>query len=374
MALASFAVLATLFALGVGLHLFGNPAGGRPQVSLGLSLPADPGPDSGAEDGAPAQMAQAPAVMGEAALDEPAPAIDIGTIRVIPTEQASEGMVLGEPARANFDGARVSLAAAPVPGLHAEGENGPVPVIGPSGERAADIYARPYSNPEGLPRVALVIGGLGINPDATRAAIERLPGEVTLSFVPYADDIQTWIDLARANGHEVLVELPMEPFDYPNNNPGPATLLTGNSEAENASHLDWVMSRAAGYVGLMNYQGARLTAHAPSFAPVLSAISDHGLLYLDDGNSQRSLTRRLGAEVGGEWAVANGRIDLRRNGAAIGTALLGLEAQARDNGVAIGVGFAYPVTVDEIIDWAETLEIKGVSLAPLSAATRSEAS
>ena len=30
---------------------------------------------------------------------------------------------------------------------------------------------------------------------------------------------------AREAGHEVLLEVPMEPFDYPDNDPGPQTLL-----------------------------------------------------------------------------------------------------------------------------------------------------
>jgi len=69
--------------------------------------------------------------------------------------------------------------------------------------------------------VALIIGGLGLNAATTRQAIESLPPEVTLSFVPYADGLQGWIDMARAAGHEVMLEAPMEPADYPSNDPGP---------------------------------------------------------------------------------------------------------------------------------------------------------
>ena len=91
-----------------------------------------------------------------------------------------------------------------------------------------------------------MIGGLGLNAKATRQAIEQLPADVTLSFVPYADGLQSWIDLARQNGHEVLLETPMEPADYPDNDPGPYTLLTGAQPKENLGKLDWLMSRADG--------------------------------------------------------------------------------------------------------------------------------
>ncbi|MDP1340887.1 divergent polysaccharide deacetylase family protein, partial [Klebsiella variicola] len=78
---------------------------------------------------------------------------------------------------------------------------------------------------------------------ATAHAIETLPPEVTLSFAPYGPRLQEWIDKAREAGHEVLLELPMEPFGYPQNDPGPHTLLTGGNTAENISRLEWLMSR-----------------------------------------------------------------------------------------------------------------------------------
>ena len=249
-----------------------------------------------------------------------------------------------------------------------------MPVIGTNGERASELYARPYEARADVPRVALVIGGLGLNTEATRDAIENLPPEVTLSFVPYADNLQAWIDEARAAGHEVVLELPMEPYDYPDNDPGPATLLTSHEWHENETRLQWVMARGTGYIGVMNYQGARLTADEAAFEPVLTDLAEHGLLYLDDGTSQRSLTGRIAPSLGGAWAVANRRIDARPARTNIDAALLDLEASAVANGSAIGVGFAYPVTVEQIVGWAETLDAKGLSLAPVSATMNADQS
>ncbi len=295
-------------------------------------------------------------------------------------EEDQEGVVqlasLGVPRQATYEpgSGPIRLRAVPEPGLFAQGTHGIVPVIGPNGERPADIYARPFNHADGRPRVSLVIGGLGLNRETTQAAINNLPGAVTLSFVPYAEDLQAWINQARDYGHEVIIELPMEPYDYPDNDPGPATLLTSNEWAENESRLDWVMSRAVGFIGVMNYQGARFSADEEAFTPLLREVANHGLVYLDDGTSQRSLTGRLGATTGGPWAIANRRIDWRPSRANIEAALLDLEATAVGDGVAIGVGFAYPVTVEQIVSWAQTLEAKGISLAPLSAMTQSETS
>ena len=85
---------------------------------------------------------------------------------------------------------------------------------------------------------------MGLNRTVTQAAIDELPPEVALSFAPYTEDLQAWIDRARAAGHEVLIEAPMEPFDYPNNDPGPHTLLADGAAEENGRRLAWLLSQA----------------------------------------------------------------------------------------------------------------------------------
>ena len=137
------------------------------------------------------------------------------------------------------------LPPAPIAGLTAQGSGGLLPIIGQGGKTPAEAYARPFVS-NGRPKVGLVIGGLGLNATATRQAIENLPPEITLSFVPYSDGLQGWIDLARQNGHEVLLEAPMEPVDYPDNDPGPYTLMAQAPGQETVTKLEWLLSRATG--------------------------------------------------------------------------------------------------------------------------------
>ena len=149
------------------------------------------------------------------------------------------------------------LVQAPMPGLST-----PVAQRPSADHRAGRPHAGPGLRPARSPptasrSVGLIIGGLGLNAKATREAIESLPPEVTLSFVPYADGLQGWIDMARAAGHEVLLEAPMEPKDYPDNDPGPYTLMADGQPPETTQRLDWLLSRATGYFGVTNYLGSK---------------------------------------------------------------------------------------------------------------------
>lgn len=252
-----------------------------------------------------------------------------------------------------------ALAAAPLAGLTAPGPGGLLPIIAADGRAASKAYARPFTD-TGKPKVALVIGGLGLNAKSTREAIETLPAAVTLSFVPYADGLQGWIDLARANGHEVLLETPMEPLDYPDNDPGPYTLMAADPPPETIRRLEWLLSRATGYFGVTNYLGGRFVTSDTAMATFTGALRQRGLAFIDDG----SAARRGG---GAPRASADRIVDDQLDADAIGKQLLALEAAAGRNGSALGSGFAYPLTLDQVRQWAQGLDRKGYALAPASA-------
>lgn len=254
------------------------------------------------------------------------------------------------------------LAPAPFAMVSQATAMGPLPVIAPDGRTPFQVYARPFK-PDGRPRVALIVGGLGLNPASTRAAIERLPAEVTLSFVPYAQGLQGWIDLARANGHEVLLEIPMEPQDYPDNDPGPQTLLAEAPPAETVKRLEWLMSRASGYYGVSNYLGQKFIASDGGMNAFLGDLKQRGLGFVDDGSA-----RRRSGQV--PRASANSIVDDQLSAEAIARQLAGLEQTAKARGSALGSGFAYPVTVDTAARWAASLSARGLQLAPASALAR----
>ncbi|MGC1300770.1 MAG: divergent polysaccharide deacetylase family protein, partial [Caulobacteraceae bacterium] len=226
----------------------------------------------------------------------------------------------------------------------------------------AQAYARPFHD-NGKPRIAMIVGGLGLNAATTKAAIERLPPDITLSFVPYADNLQGWIDLARANGHEVVLEIPMEPTDYPTNDPGPYTLMAAASPADTIKRMDWLLSRASGYFGVANYLGGRFLASDGAMATFTGQLKGRGLAFLDDGTAEHR-------GVGPPRASADAIVDEQLSADAINQALLGLEAKALQHGSALGSGFAYPVTVEQVIHWAAGLPGRGYQLAPASAITK----
>jgi len=262
----------------------------------------------------------------------------------------------------------VRLAPAPDPRLVEKSRYGALPRIGADGSRPADVYARPIFESvrlRGAPKIAILVGGLGLDPVSTKAAISRLPAAVSLGFAPYGADLPALAAQAREAGHEILLQAPMEGFGA--TSPGPRTLSVAADEADNRDSLQWMMARFPGFVGVENYLGAKFTADSQAFAPVLAEISARGLLYLDDGSSPRSLVGAIAPGLNLRAAQADVVIDATPTAEAIELALARLEALARRQDGAIGVATALPVTLDHLAHWAEALEGRGIALTPVSA-------
>ncbi len=262
-----------------------------------------------------------------------------------------------------------ALAKAPFPGFFEATPAGNLPKIASGGRTPAEAYARPFASVNNAPRVSLIIGGLGLNQKHTLSAINELPPEVTLSFVPYANDLQTWINRARTAGHEVLLELPMEAYDAGNVDTGPQTLTTGAKPEENLRRLNMLLGKAAGYFGVTNYQGAKFATDGKAAAPIMKVLKDRGLVFMHDGAAARSALPQTANETGLDFTIADRIVDAEPSADAIDRELLQLEALAIQNGKAIGVGYAYPVTIEQFRIWAEGLKAKGYQLAPASSAT-----
>lgn len=271
------------------------------------------------------------------------------------------------PAHAAAAGSPDALPRAPIAGLTEPGPGGLLPVIGPDGTRPSRAYARPFHGDPAAPTIAVVVGGMGLNRAVTEAAINDLPPEVALSFAPYTEDLQAWIDRARDAGHEVLIEAPMEPFDYPNNDPGPHTLLADGSAEENGRRLAWLLSRTTGYFGVTNYLGARFSASQDALRLLFSTLEHRGVAFLHDGAGRRSSIEAAANATDIEYAIADRILDEDPTPESIDERLLALEALAIQNGAALGTGFAYPATVEQIAAWAANLDLRGYQLAPPSA-------
>ncbi len=355
LALGWFAFAAAVLVVIGAVAVFGRSSDGNPGASLDL------GPRPHKTHHAPAHKPKPPVQAPEQAEAPPVPTPPP------PAEDASEPTLppdvvpdtITKPVYAGN-----ALIADPA--LIQQTDDGPLPRIADDGRTPMSAYAPPVKA-DSRPRIALVLTGLGISAHATADAIDKLPAGVTLAFAPYDNDVQRWVSAARAKGHEVLLEIPMEPYDFPDSDPGPHTLRSGASEQANMQKLTWSLTRFTGYAGITNLLGGRFMDNREALAPVMVFLQRRGLMFYDSGDSTRSAAPGIAHTLGAPYVQSNSSIDTIQTGMEIDRRLSVLETRARSSGSAAGTGFLYPVTIDRVSEWAKGLEGRGFVLVPASA-------
>jgi len=258
------------------------------------------------------------------------------------------------------------VAMRPNDELLEESSFGRLPIISADGLKPMDQYARPWSGARGT-RIAIVVGGLGLSQTGTQKAIKELPPEVTLGFAATGNSLQRWMQEGRREGHEVLLQIPFEPFGYPGTDPGPDTLLVSDPAKINLERLHRSMAKITNYTGVMNYLGARFMADDKALEPVLRDVGQRGLLFLDDGSSAQSRTGIIAKAVSTPIGFADLQLDDQVNDAAILRKLDDLERIARRNGSAIGVASAFDESVAAISKWSVEAAARGIEIVGVSA-------
>ena len=247
---------------------------------------------------------------------------------------------------------------------------GMIPVVAADGLKPFTAYAAEADRARAakMPVVAIIVGGLGVGAAKTTEAIMKLPAAVTLAFTPYGSDPTRLAERARAQRHEILLQIPMEPFDYPDNDPGPQTLLTTLGSEQNLDRLYWHLSRFQGYAGIANFMGGRFVVTDAAMQPIIREAAKRGLGFLDDGSAPHSVASTLASGQSVPFARADLSIDAVPTAAEIDRALAKLENLAKERGTAVGVAAALPVSIERIGVWIKALEGHGIMLVPLTTA------
>ncbi len=362
----ALAVLLGLFlATFAGFALFhDDPLGGEPMTRIAIR------PPNPAEE----KLAAAPASGSEAGAKSAAKQAAPSEQKTITIIDGSSGArhdvaISGEASdKAAVDGAPAMMAGID-PRLLEKSRYGMIPVVA-DGLKPFTVYAAEADRAKAakMPVVAIVVGGLGVGAAKTTDAIMKLPAAVTLAFTPYGSDPTKLAERARAQRHEILLQIPMEPFDYPDNDPGPQTLLTTLAPEQNLDRLYWHLSRFQGYAGIANFMGARFVVTDAAMQPIVREAAKRGLGYFDDGSAPRSVAPSLAAAQTMPFGRADASIDAVPTTAEIDRALGRLEALAKERGIAIGVASALPISIERISVWTKALENRGIMLVPLTTA------
>lgn len=188
-----------------------------------------------------------------------------------------------------------------------------LPKISASGWMPWIAYARRFDPAGPAPRVGVLVINLGADEALTSRAIDELPGEISLAFLPGTPDLPHWLQLAHERGHECYLMLPVEDPSGPAER-GIRPIEANADPAENLQRLRTAMSRGAGYVGFV-VPGPSVVSRSDLIArPLMKELADRGLALVEISPAGVSAMYRLTVELGMGYARSSTVLDYKLAG------------------------------------------------------------
>ena len=240
---------------------------------------------------------------------------------------------------------------------------------GRAAPRAARLRRAPAPIEPGLARIAVVVDGFGVRQDLFDqvAAIGRPLTIAILADQPLSDRIAR--DAGRA-GLEVLLEVPLEPYRYPEVNPGPGALLLSMGAAEVTRRVTRQLAALPSAAGVIGHLGSRFTEDQAHMEALLEPVRARGLVFVDGLVSNLSVgdttARALGIpsvrrQVRVEWALGEG--PARRH-------LDEVEPVAARRGEALVLVRGHPLTIRLLKEYIPEWVARGIQLVTVSRLAR----
>ncbi len=209
--------------------------------------------------------------------------------------------------------------------------------------------------------LALVIDDLGPAAGLTHRAI-NLPVPITMSFLPYATDLDGLTAMAQRRGHEIFLHLPMQPIGTPN--PGKNAILVDLPADEQQRRISWAFDQVPRATGLNNHMGSRATSDPGTMLKVLQEARRRGMSFVDSRTSPLSVGDALAAQLGVPHAARDVFLDNDPTPSAILRQLAEAERDARHRGKALAIGHPYPTTLAVLEAWLPAAQARGLRIVP----------
>lgn len=214
-------------------------------------------------------------------------------------------------------------------------------------------------------RIGLIVDDMG---DKRALALEFLNLGVPLAcaILPERPWSRWLARRAREKDLEVMLHLPMEPHDYPAQDPGPLAVMFSMAESEIRDTVRRAIESVPGVVGVDNHMGSRVTEDNNKMRIILDELDQYDLFYVDSLTTPDSMGRETAAILGLPTAQNRLFLDNERSTEAILGRLNQLGDAALRTGTAIGIAHVASSTVRALRLGIPALEARGIRIVPIS--------
>lgn len=160
------------------------------------------------------------------------------------------------------------------------------------------IYYAPsgvYS--EKKPQIAVIVDDFGYYEGDLLDDFLSLPAPITLSILPDLPYSRKVMEKAVENGYETFIHIPMEPINYPRNDPGSNAIFVHLSEREIVKRMQGYIRQLPDCIGANNHMGSLATADKDVMRYVLQVLKNNNLFFIDSYTTSSSVAYSTAQEM-----------------------------------------------------------------------------
>ncbi len=226
-----------------------------------------------------------------------------------------------------------------------------LPRISEDGHKPWSEYGMTVDVQPNFKKVAVVIAGLGFDPNSVNKIAQAFDSEVSMSFTPYTPNPYNAITTARTSGHETYMDLLLSSRDFLKEDTGPLSLNLNLSMESSFERFYKTISQPAPIGGIIIRDGIANDSNAIILRTLLNDANNRGLLIVD-ATSENGIAN---IKIAG---LARRKADIVINqdmtGDDIEKSLQKAETIAFDKGQVLIVADAKPLAVTAIYKWIKT--------------------
>lgn len=153
-------------------------------------------------------------------------------------------------------------------------------------------------------KISFIFVPLGHEKKSLEEVILLFPHEISIAVNGSAENKEDLIKFAKQNGHNIVLELPLEPVDFPDTNPGQLTLLTGITYEENLNKLNKILSNTSGIDGVINIIGDRFIQSNTDFSQIINFLKSKDLFFINATHENPEICNKILEKSKIKFAIA----------------------------------------------------------------------
>ncbi|MGC9975950.1 MAG: divergent polysaccharide deacetylase family protein [Syntrophales bacterium] len=220
-------------------------------------------------------------------------------------------------------------------------------------------------------RIAIIIDDIGYDLSPLNELLE-IDASLTFAILPHCAHSVDAANILHSAKREILLHLPMEPHNFPDENPGVGALFVGMNDQQIKDEVDKDLSAIPHLSGVNNHMGSKFMENEAKLEVVFRQIKERNLFFVDSRTTPLSQGPAIARKLGLRFISRNIFMDNDNDYITIFRNLtnrIDREFDLKSESVVM-IGHPHQKTIQALREAIPVLQSRGIDIVPVSTLVR----